>query len=944
MKFLEGVARLFAGREDLRSLCFVFPNRRSSIFFRRYIGLAAGKPVFSPRLVTIDDLFRELSGLSAADKIESLKILYDCYVEVLAQRGRQAEPFDKFIFWGDILLRDFDDMDKYLVNVEELLVNIKDLRDLSGDYEFLSDTQKEAIKEFCRNFDVDNVSAEETDKKHIFMQTWEILLPLYQLFQERMSARNLAYPGMFYRAVAENMDISALKDKYSQIIFVGLNALNECEKKLLDALQKEGIADFYWDFYGRMVKNKYNSSVRFIQENVDRFKSHLDPGDIEAAEDQHFEVIGVPSSVGQAKKAMEILQDLQDSGMMEDPVETAVVLPDETLLFPMLGSVPATVDKVNVTMGYPLSASNVSNFFNIVEKLQRNVRLKDGKPSFYNVDVIAVLEHPYFVAADSEGAAKSVIGDIRKANKIFVGAEELASQGEAFALVFRYVPLAADIADYQIEIISFLQQFQNTVEKEFLFRYCQAVKRLAALDLDTQTMLPETWYRLLSKYVDIISIPYVGEPLDGLQIMGPLETRALDFKNIIMLSVSEGVFPSKTVSASFIPYNLRTGFGLPTYEFQDSISAYHFYRSICRAENIYLIYDTRTGGLQSGEESRFIKQLKYHFKVPMVEKTVTYSLETDSSAIVATTVEKSPEVMEKLRKRFLQPEGRGVFSASSLNTYLDCSLRFYYERVLKLEEEDDVVEKLDAGLFGSIYHKAMENLYKPYLKQILGVEKLDSLLKDKENIEKLVKDAFASEAKIYSVEGANLILKNVIVRFVERTLELDKGCAPLVVTDVEKPIEHFIDLPGCGFKVKLFGYIDRVDIPASGKERIIDYKSGNVDSKYSVASAKAVIDRSEKSRKTVGFQLFFYALLMELENGRSAESRDTWVYPLRSLFKSGTISQEVLPDQMDIFKQRLVEVLEEIFNPEIPFKADAKDDKICAYCSFKKICQRQSDS
>ena len=943
-KFLEEVARAFASEKDLRGICFVFPNRRSSVFFRRYLGLCSGRTLFSPRLVTIDDLFRDLSGLGPADKIELLKILYDCYVEVTSASGRATdETFDKFIFWGDIILRDFDDLDKYLVRADQLLVNISDLKRISTDYDFLSEEQKEAIAQFCTGFNPDRLSSDPSDKKQMFLAIWDCLLPLYEKFRERLEAKGIAYPGMMYRRVAECCDTSLLAARYRQVVFVGLNALNECEKKLLDEIQKEGLGDFYWDFYGEMVCDPDNRSSHFIAENVKRYPSRRTLQGVDEAPRQHFEVIAVPSAVGQTRVASEILGQLGEKGLMADPVETALVLPDESLLFPMLGAVPAQIEKINVTMGYPMAASDVAGFFSIVERLQRNAKVRSGKPSFYHKDVTDILDHPYFGKVASEEAVRCIREDIVKSNRIFVPEDILASGGESFKCIFKYVPSAEGIADYQISVIWCVQKGQGGVEKEFLSRYCEAVQRLAALNLDTSAMAPATWYKLLDQYVALLSIPYRGEPLGGLQIMGPLETRALDFKNIIMLSVGEGVFPSKNVSASFIPYNLRRGFGLPTYEFQDSISAYHFYRSIYRAENIYLLYDSRTDGLQNGEESRYIKQLRYHFNVPLEEKAVSYTLAGEAASDAALTVQKTPEVMQKLLKKYVDvPPGErpAVFSATSLNCYLDCPLRFYYEQVLGLSEEDSVSEELDAGLFGSIYHSVMESLYKPLAGRRLEASDISAVRKDASRLEAAVEEAFLSEAGISTIEGSNLILKSIILRYVDRTLEIDEGLCPFEIKGTERPVKVLWPLKTVGRSVTIYGKVDRLDSNVPGIVRVVDYKTGSVSGKSDCSDVDAVFDGKADKRPQVAFQLYLYALMMQMQPGGDAEYHPC-IYALRDMFGGLPTPQIISQENMVRFKERLGGLLEEIFNPDVPFKAADADKNVCEYCNFRKICRRQ---
>ncbi|MBQ0025608.1 MAG: PD-(D/E)XK nuclease family protein [Bacteroidales bacterium] len=943
MRFLEEVASLFALRDDISDLCFVFPNRRSSIFFQRYLGISAGRPIFSPRLLTINELFGELSpDLRPIDKIAALGVLYDIYVKLMPRReGEQPESLDSFLFWGDILLGDFDDIDKYMVPADKLLRNVKDLRDLSVSYDFLSPTQREAVAEFCRNFNPDVPhSMAADDKKRLFSQTWDILLPLYEEFRLRLRERGEGYEGMIYRDVAENMNLSALKQKYKEVVFVGLNALNECEKALLTAIGREGFGDFYWDFTGRMVTDPDNKAGLFIRENIRKYPSKHALSPVPDDFRQRFEVISCPSAVGQTRIAGRIIEDLAGSEDESDLVGTAVVLPDEGLLFPMLNAIPKCVEKVNVTMGYSLSASNVSGFFNLLERLQNNVREKKGRNCFYHRDVTELLEHPYFnnpLCGDGKGdGLKRSIVD---ANRIFVDEEVLSSVSELYRTVFRCIERTEDMPQYLTDVIDIVQQGQSDVDREFLYNFRKAVTSLSAIDIDFMKMERRTYFRLLSKYIALISIPYNGEPLGGLQIMGPLETRALDFDNVIMLSVSEGVFPSKSVSASFIPYNLRIGFGMPTYEYQDALAAYYFYRSICRAKNVFLIYDSRTEGLQSGEESRYIKQLKYHYEVPLIEQSVSYSLSSENVVFSERMVEKSPAVMKELTDLFV--DGKGVLSASSLNTYIDCPLHFYYRYVKGLEEEKEVVEELDAGLFGTIFHKAMHLIYEPFTGRQVSKDEIILLRKRKSEIERLVSESFREDAGIEEVTGRNLILRDVIVKYIDRTLETDAATAPFVLVGTEKIASARYVPSTLGRSIRLFGFIDRLDTQDSTVVRVVDYKTGSVKGKDDCCNVDNIFDLPQDKRPGVAFQLYFYALLLTDGNDFPGFSGyDQCIYPLRTIFDGVPESHTIEKEKLDLYRKRLHPLVDEIFDPDRPFVGRSTNGKVCEYCEFKKLCGR----
>ena len=945
-KFLETVAARFAARPSLDRVCFVFPNRRSATFFKRYLGQAAARPVFVPSVLTIDELFARIAGVDqAAGKVRLLDVLYREYVRLMPRpEGTEPESFDQFIYWGDILLGDFDDLDKYLVDVRRLLVNLRDLKQLTADYSFLSAEQKDAIATFCNSFFTGAGDAGiPQGSRRSFSQLWDILYPLYEAFRTRLTERGEAYAGMIYRQVAESLpSADPLLPETDEFVFVGLNALNACEKRLLDHLKKEGRADFYWDYDGPMVTDPANLAGRFLRENIERYPPK-EPFVCPALppETQHFEVIRVPSAVGQTRKAMQILTQLQQEGAMEKAEETAVVLPDENLLFPMLSAVPETVGRVNVTMGYSLSASSGATLFPLLEHLQADSRERGGVRAFYHRDVMDLLEHPYVAAASDPQAVQAVRQSIRSKNLIYVPESGLTACGGFFALVFRTVGKTSEIPAYLRAILEAVQETQTPLEREFIYHCHKAVSELEQVGLDLDALEPRTWYRLLAQYTALVKIPFEGEPLSGLQIMGPLETRALDFENVIMLSVGEGVFPSRTVSASMIPFNLRLGFGLPTYELQDSIWAYYFYRSICRARRIYLLYDARTEGMQSGEESRYIKQLRYLYRVPMTEKVATYTLSADGLTAYLPKVEKDADVMAELEQRYFKE--RKPLSASALNTYLDCPLRFYYQYVKGIREAEEVVEEVDSGIFGTVYHRVMEELYRPFLNEALQPDELDALRRDTARIDALTRAAFAEES-IYEIEGQNLILSELIRYFVQRTLAVDaafgRAGGPLRLLGTEDRAGWDLPLSG-GRKVRLYGVIDRLDSQTPGVVRVVDYKSGTVGTKGTVSPVGALFDASKADKRpSIGFQLCFYALLKVRTSEEAGIRFDPCVYALRDLFKELPKPVPIPEENLDEFQELLTETVESIFDPARPFVA-SDCIEFCKYCNFNRLCNRQ---
>ncbi|MBQ7576144.1 MAG: PD-(D/E)XK nuclease family protein [Bacteroidales bacterium] len=942
-EFLRQVARCYYDElgKEVGECCFVFPNRRSALFFRKYLGQCAGKPLIAPHLMSINDLFSKLSGLGTVGKIPALDMLWRRYSALMWPDREPRESFDEFVFWGDTLLNDFDDIDKYMVDARGLFTNIDDLSRIDSAYSYLSEEQKEAIRTFWGNFLANGAVAPEEarlDKKGEFTTVWTILYPLYEGFRNDLREKGLAYEGMIYREVAESSaPLDPLKG-YRRIVFVGLNALNECEKRLLNRLKKECETDFYWDFYGDRLTDPKNKSSMFLPSNIADYPSRhkIDPA---LAASQEFRSIAVPSAVGQTRLTAELLEDLV-AGQGRVAEETAVILPDENLLMPMLGAIPESIQDVNVTMGFPLSASNVATFLRMLDRLHRNCRIKNGEYQFYHKDVIALLTHPFIRRAlegsgDGTKIADSLTASIRKNNIVYSPEADFAAH-EALSAIFRGVEGAAGLPDYLHKAIAILQENQEKIDREFLYNLDKCVTSLANYGLEVK---PATFFRLLGRLAEVIKVQFSGEPLRGLQIMGPLETRALDFKNVIILSSNEGTFPKRSVSASFIPYNLRRGFGLPTYEFQDAISAYHFYRSICRAENVTFIYDSRMEGLNSGEVSRYVKQLKYLYGVPIKEETASYVMGDGDSAMGPVPVEKTPEVMAHLEELFLRGDGR--FSATSLNNYLDCRLKFYYGNVLGISEADEVSEGLDAGMFGSVFHKSMEVIYKPCEGRLLTPEDVRAL--GETDLVPIVDEAFRTECRIREVTGRNLIVRDLIIRFIRAVLEVDAAYAPFTFVKAEEGRSFRLKLDR-EREVTIFGKIDRVD-SKGGQTRIVDYKTGAVKGKVVSKELKDMFAR-DKERPYIGFQLYLYALLvLGGEVSARCSNYTTAVYALRDIFEGAPAGIACTEEDMVKFRQELVDLISEILDPAVPFSPREDDfSQTCGYCNFNKLCNRWSDS
>ena len=954
--FLYQVASLFYEKweAEVSRLAFVFPNRRTGLFFQKYLSEVADTPLFSPTILTINDLFIQLSGKQSADRISMLFILYDIYI----RQSGSTETFDEFLYWGEMLLNDFDDIDKYMANARMLFSNVTDLREIENDFDFLSDEQIAAIRSFWSSF----YPRGDTPNQQQFLAVWQVLYDLYEEFRATLAAEGKGYEGMIFREVVESMERGESPDlPYEQIVFVGLNALSVSEERFLAQLQKREIADFYWDYVSDKVTDPDNKASYFVSRNLKSFPSSMKLPPEEKVKTE-IEVIGIPSGIGQAKHVYTLLSDWCKEAEMssEEALRTAVILPDEHLLIPVLNAIPEQIRRINVTMGYPLAGTPVASLIEYILALQKNVRYIDRNPLFYFRDVLPVLNHRYILSTSPE-IISSLVKEITENNKIYISHTEL-EKTPLLEILFTPVTGVEAFSDYLIKVLEELNkvmsalsdeeeedapQRTNDLEQEFIFHYFTTVNRMKEVMKDARIeMKIDTFFRLLKRVTDTITIPFHGEPLSGLQIMGVLETRALDFDRLIILSMNEGIFPQRKAANSFIPYNLRRGFGLPTYEHQDSVWAYHFYRLIERASHVSLLYDTRSNGLQTGEVSRFVHQLHYHYEVPMRDKLVVYNVSSSKTPPLA--VPKREDIMRRLDA--YRKGGSKAISASAINTYLDCPLKFYFSVVEGIREEEEVSETIESDVFGSILHKVMEELYKPFQGKMVTVDLLKAIRKDTALLTGAIARAFASEffktEVVRSLTGQNYLIGEMIRKYVEKILERDGKLTPFVYIESERKINGLISLSDHS-EIRLKGFIDRVD-EVLDAILIIDYKSGSGTTTFS--SIESLFNKEEKDRAKAVMQVFMYCWMYAHFTENKGKTIQPGIYYVRSLFsdpfdpsvyhrieRGKSEKVEDFSGYAQAFEEGLRGCLDEIFNPEIPF-TQTPTGKACSYCPFKGIC------
>jgi hypothetical protein len=899
-------------------------------------------------MLTINDFFHKVGGMHSVDRVRLLIELYDCYKEC----NPKAETLDEFIFWGDVILSDFNDVDKYLVDPKQLFANISDLKKIQDTYTYLTDTQRKAIEAFVSHFSdlsgrlTVNLDSDEPDVKGKFLMIWNILHDLYELFNKRLMDRGMAYEGMVYRQLAQRLKNESVEDVFNDVwqgdvkfVFVGLNALNECEKMLLRKLRDAGRAEFCWDYSGKIISDPKNRSSFFMAENVLEFPQAA-VWDREGLNVPEINVVSVPSSTGQAKRLPDVLNGI-GSRTVAGLTDCAIVLPDETLLSSVLNSIPDEVEDINVTMGLPMTGSILYSMMSDIAAIQLHTVNRKGKWYFYHKQVWDLFANDLFRKASDEKTLE-IISKV-KSDVAYYISQDVLSGTPLLDAVFR--PVIADqklqsasqikdFAEYQKQVLtavisSVTEDVGMNLELEYAKEYYKCVNVLKGIDLE---VLPVTYVRLLNQLLSAVSVPFRGEPLKGLQIMGPLETRALDFRNLVILSANEGVFPRRNVSSSFVPPELRKGFGLPTYEYQDAVWAYYFYRMISRAEKVWMFTDTRTEGLKSGEESRYIKQLEYHFNIPLNRYVVRFDkMKTAKVEDIVKTLDDVRKIKET------------VLSATTVQNYLACPAKFYYGTVKELKAEEEVAESLDYGMFGTVYHETMRSLY---ASDRMTAKDIQSWLGREDEIKSKIKELIIDELNLMEVSGRNLVVTDVILKYVMKTLQRDLEL-------LEKEGVDFFEILGREVKVsgefkgqKFKGFIDRLDSFHPGQVRVVDYKTGKVlddDEKINddnaLAIAEDIFAEDVKDRPKIALQFFIYDMLVQNHPLARGKQLFNCVYSTARLFKEPPLNVPRNEMFFNAVSERLENTLKEMYSLEVPFRR-TNDEKVCEYCDFKMICGR----
>ncbi|MCU0398525.1 MAG: PD-(D/E)XK nuclease family protein [Cyclobacteriaceae bacterium] len=910
-------------------LTLVFPNRRAILYFRKHFSELISKPVFAPRMLTIEEFIAGFSSHREPDQLELVHRLYRTYQQIV----KLDEPFDKFYFWGEMLLRDFNEVDKYLVDAALLFKDLSKQKELDAVFDYLTEDQRKFLMDFWGNF-----KGELTLNKQKFLELWRHLADVYQAYRQQLLSEGLAYEGLLHREVAERIAEEEVTGTYA---FIGFNALTKAEELIITHFTTHG-ARLFWDLDDYYVNNKIQEAGEFFREYQQHpvlgmtFPSII-PANFRLPKSIH--AIGATQPIGQTKIMSQLVQEQFSAGMKAE--ETLIVLPDEKLLMPVLHGISGSVDKLNVTMGYSLIQTPL---FSLVELLMELQERKRGNEFSYR-PVLGILNHPYGIAPDPDNAAMKRHEIIEK-NWIQIPAGFLASGNDLHRTIFRFIEIES-CTSYLREVMLALGAIPSLsdFDKEYAWHFLKALNRLEEIVGSTVADWA-SFLRLFRQYMRSLKIPFSGEPLQGLQVMGMLETRNLDFKNVFLLSLNEGALPSGGGNGSYIPYNIRKAYHLPTVEHKDAMYAYLFYRLLQRAENVYLFYNTETDLIGQGEMSRFLQQLIFESGMP-ISMGVLHN-EIKPAPGMPISIPKDESILEALRNINKRQGDYGGFSPSALNNYIECRLRFFFQNVMRIREAKEVEEEVDARMMGDIVHKVLDKFY-------LGlIEKKQSKqvdTKDFQNFEKVVEQLLEDEIKKYynispdkelRYEGQLRLVRDVVHKFIHQIISRDKEYAPFTMEGLEQKLYCSLPVSGEPEEIIISGIIDRID-RKDGLVRIVDYKTGR--DQLNFKSVEELFDR-EVDHPKAAFQTLLYAWMYKNATGEAGLIQPG-LMNMRNLFSEDFRFGLVMKNQrleevnalLPEFEARLRELMEEVFNPEVPFD-QTTNLKNCSYCDFARICHR----
>jgi CRISPR/Cas system-associated exonuclease Cas4 (RecB family) len=856
--FLGLVARTLYDKygDDISSLEIIFPSRRARLFFGDELAKIARRPLWQPRWLSLDEVAENIAGIRAGDRTRLITELYKAYSR------HHNESFDSFYFWGEMLLSDFDSVDKYLLDADILFANVADLKLLEAGADYLTDEQRQIITRFWSSF---GPRADYSEQQKKFIEIWTTLAPVYHEFRAALEEKNLAYNGMMYRAATEKIargDVPAGDRK--RYVIAGFNALSRCEKVIFDHLARHHEVDFFWDWDHYYVDNGEQEAGLFLRENLKRYppKTPLADDFNNFSRPKNITVISAPSDSLQCKYVTDFLREHPRADK-----ETAIVLTDENLLTAVLHAIPPEVEAVNVTMGYPLRSTLEYSFLERLITLQA----RHGERGFHREDVRGLHSHPL-----SEGHTEAIF----------------TPAGEGWQELAEYLNHILPIINCKIDIKNNIVENINKLKNS-----------LSACDVE---MSASTFASLLRRVLQSVRMPFEGEPLRGVQIMGILETRNLDFKNVLLLSAADDTFPgARATSPSFIPHNLRLAYGLPTPQHHEGVYAYYFYRLLQRADNVHISYSSHTDQRSSGEQSRYIYQLEYESPHAIARRSLNLDVSAEPQRPI--TIAKTPQ----MRPPTLSP--------TSFFNFVQCPLKYYFRSVAGLRAPEEETGEIDAPKFGTILHKAMELFHR-------GAESVEAA------VDKAIEEAAADPA------GELLLAREIVIKYIRGSILPYDERHGAVVEELEKPLSATVG------GVKFAGYADRIDRLPDGRARIVDYKTGTPNLEFK--GVGALFSPEPGDQNAAALQIFLYTMMFAHTTGRDVQPALYYVRAMRERDYSPLLVDRETGAQVtsyapykEKFEALLSEKIAELLDLELPFTQCA-DPTPCAWCDYNAICGR----
>ncbi|GBF17951.1 MULTISPECIES: PD-(D/E)XK nuclease family protein [Arenibacter] len=895
--------------DSLDDLILILPSKRAGTILRTTLANTADKTIFSPRIYSIEGFVEQISNLHTASNMEQLFTLYKAYSSM--EYG-EKDNFYTFSKWGQTLLQDFNEIDRYLVDTKDIFSYLANIQEI-------------------------NHWALQKDKSEIitnYIKFWNNLEPLYKTFNDLLKAQKLGHQGLIYRTACEQLKDYISNNKNNTHIFIGFNALNTAESYIIQEILAKTKADIFWDGDTYFVEDPIHDAGYFIRQHLNTWPwlkgKALKGVENNYLSQKNIKIIGAPKNVSQAKYVGNLLLQLkkEDTNILKN---TAIVLGDETMLNPLLNSVPSELDTVNITMGYPLKSTPLASLFS----QYLSIHVKKDSQGWYFQQVLDFLSHPYIqilCTENQQNKATRISEAIRTKNWAFITSDNLRSLGEGnedlLSLLFYGEEVPGNVFLNKChQIIQILRErfamSKDSLGLEYLYKFYSLFNQLQ--DMVEQYSFVNDLKSLESLYLEIVrneTLDFQGEPLEGLQIMGMLESRVLDFETVILTSVNEGILPSGKSNNSFIPFDLKKYYKLPTYKEKDAVYTYHFYRLLQRAKNIYLLYNTEPDVLEGGEKSRLLTQLLTDENKLTDITEIIAAPEITPSIKVLQTIAKDEGLMEMIRAH-----AEKGFSPTSLSNYIRNPIDFYKRNLLGIDDIMEVEETVANNTFGTIVHDTLEDLYKPYLNTYLEVSMLEAM---KKNIRPLVIGHFAKSFADGDISrGKNLIAYNVVVRYVENFIKLELAEVEkhqIRILGVEEKLRMDINVPGLNFPVVLKGKLDRID-EKDGVIRIIDYKTGNVtSSQVEIVDWEDVITDYNYSK---AFQLLCYAIMYN--NSKPIGNIEAGIISFKNLGsgllkfavkeKKGSRNKDnsITQDTIAQFMESIKSLIFEIGNPELPF-------------------------